>query len=182
MTPLLVKLRVMKVLLIIIVLLLTNLTAVNPLASTTRPAQDNQVTCEEARVEVARFNNVFSTLGSGKGGDPWRSIRYSSAAGESFWEGFNFYKSESRFKKSVRQISENVEGLIGWTPLFDERGQQIGQRVVKETRTDGRVTSVLIQRITDRAIQGIRAPSLKLALTVEKANITCRAETGSNAN
>jgi len=172
----------MKPFLIIVAVLLISLTIVIPIASTARAGPGNQaaVTCEEARAEVARFKDVFSTFGSGKGGDPWRSAKYSSAEGETFWEGFNFYKSESRFKKTVREINEDMEGVIARKPLFDDSGREIGQRIVKETRVDGKVTSVLIRRITPRSIHGIRAPSLELALTVEKANVTCRTDSESN--
>ncbi|MGH9873136.1 MAG: hypothetical protein ACRD9S_11830, partial [Pyrinomonadaceae bacterium] len=124
--------------------------------------------------EVARFEDALSTRGSGKGGDVWRSSKFTSAEGETFWEGFNFYTSESRFKKAVRQINENMEGVIGRKPIFDDNGREIGLRIVKETRLDGKATSVLIQLITPRSIHGIQAPSLGLALTVEKARITCR--------
>ncbi len=173
----------MKVFLISLVLVFARLTISSPLGSKNL-AQESQAphTCEEAVSEIERFKEVSSEWGAGKGGDPWRSTKHTSAEGESFWEGFNFYKSESRFKKAVRQISENVEGLAGWTPLFDEKGHQIGQRVVKETRTDGKVTNVLIHRITDRTIQGISAPSWKIALAAEKATITCAAPAVKNAN
>ena len=166
----------MKEFLIIIVLLLTGLTTIYSLASAVQRRQDNQVpaTCDEARAEVAKFGDALSTWGSGKGGDVWRSSKFTSAEGETFWEGFNFYKSESRFKKTVRQINEDMEGVIGRKPIFDDTGREVGQRIVKETRVDGKVTSVLIQLITPRSIHGIRAPSLGLALTAEKARITCR--------
>jgi hypothetical protein len=173
----------MKAVLISLGLLLTSLLNSNPVVSKS-PAQESQApsTCEEAAAEVARFTEVSIERGSGKGGDTWISTKHTSAEGESFWEGYNFYKSDSRFKKAVRQISENVEGLAGWKPLFDGQGHQIGQRVVKETRTDGKITSVLIQRVTDRAIRGISAPSWRLALAAEMATITCPAQAGSNAN
>ena len=174
----------MKALLIILALPFICLTTITPIASTTRARPGNQaaLTCEEARAEVARFKDVLSTFGSGKGGDPWRSAKYSSAEGETFWEGFNFYKSESRFKKAVRQINEDMEGVIARKPLFEDNGHEIGQRIVKETRVDGKVSSVLIRRITPRSIHGIRAPSLELALTVEKANVTCRSDSESKTN
>jgi hypothetical protein len=174
----------MKVFLILIVLLPTSLTTGYPLASTSRAKKVNQVarTCEEATTEIARFKHEFSEWGSGKGGDSWRSSKYSSAEGESFSEGFNFYKSKSRFKKNVRQINEEVGGATVRTLLLDDTGRQVGQRVVKETRVAGKVSSVLIRRITDRTIQGISAPSLKLALTVEKAHITCRVKAERNPN
>jgi hypothetical protein len=155
----------------------------NPVVSKS-PAQESQApgTCEEALAEVVRFTEVSSESGAGKGGDTWRSVKHTSAEGESFWEGFNFYKSDSRFKKAVSQISEGVEGLAGWKPIFDGQGHQIGQRVVKETRTDGKITNVLIHRISDRAIRGISAPSWKVALAAEMVTITCPAEAGRNAN
>ncbi|HEV7682773.1 MAG TPA: hypothetical protein VGO68_11665 [Pyrinomonadaceae bacterium] len=173
----------MKAFLISLALLSSSLLNSHPVVSKS-PAQESQApsTCEEAVAEVARFKEVSSESGNGKGGDTWRSIKHTSAAGESFWEGFNFYKSDARFKKAVTQISESVEGLAGWKPLFDEQGHQIGQRVVKETRTDGKITNVLIHRITDRAIRGISAPSWKVALAAEKATITCPTEAGENAN
>lgn len=173
----------MKAFLISLGLLLTSLLNSNPVVSKST-VQESQApgTCEEAAAEVARFTEESSTWGPGKGGDTWRSTKHTSAEGESFWEGFNFYKSDSRFKKAVLQISESVEGLAGWKPLFDGNGHQIGQRVVKETRTDGKITNVLIHRITDRAIRGISAPSWKLALAAEKATITCPAEAERNAN
>lgn len=173
----------MKAFLISLGLLLASLLNSNPIVSKS-PAQESQApsTCEEAAAEVARFTVVSSESGAGKGGDTWRSTKHTSAEGESFWEGFNFYKSDSRFKQAVRQISESVDGLAGWKPVFDGQGHQIGQRVVKETRTDGKITNVLIHRITDRAIRGISAPSWKLALAAEKATITCPAEAGRNAN
>ena len=166
----------MKVFLIIIVLLLAGLTPVYPLAAVVQRRQDYQVptTCDEARAEVAKFGDGFSEWGSGKGGDAWRSSKFTSAEGETFWEGFNFYKSESRFKRAVQQINEDMEGVIGRKPLFDDNGREVGQRIVKETRVDGKVASVLIQLITPRSIHGIRAPSLGLAFTVEKARIDCR--------
>lgn len=174
----------MKAFVIATVLLVADFTAGTPLAFVSRPGQDSQAlgTCEEATTEVARFKDAFSEWGSGQGGDAWRSTKNTSAAGESYWEGHNFYKSRARFKKAIRQITENVEGIIARTPLFDEQGHQIGQRVVRETRFDGKVTSVHIQLITDRMIRGINAPSLMLALTVEKATITCRAEIERHAN
>ena len=173
----------MKAVLISLGLLLTSLLNSNPVISKS-PAQETQVpsTCEEAAAEVARFTQVSSEWGPGKGGDTWRSTKHTSAEGESFWEGFNFYKSDARFKKAVRQISESVEGLAGWKPLFDDQGHQIGQRVVKETRTDGKITNVLIHRISDRAIRGISASSWRLALAAEKATIICPAEAGRDAN
>jgi len=174
----------MKVLLISIVLLVSALTTVYSLAAVVQRRQDNQVpaTCDEARAEVARFGDALSEWGSGKGGDAWRSSKFTSAEGETFWEGFNFYKSESRFKKAVRQINEDMEGVIGRKPIFDDNGREVGQRIVKETRVDGKTSSVLIQLITPRSIHGIRAPSLGLALTVEKARITCQVEAGRNTN
>ena len=173
----------MKAFLISLGLLLTSLLNSNPVVSKSS-AQESQAptTCEEAAAEVARFTEVSSEWGPGKGGDTWRSTKHTSAEGESFWEGFNFYKSDSHFKKAVSQISESVEGLAGWKPLFDGNGHQIGQRVAKETRTDGKITNVLIHRITDRAIRGISAPSWKLALAAEKATITCAAEAEKSAN
>ncbi|HEV7745800.1 MAG TPA: hypothetical protein VGO56_12450 [Pyrinomonadaceae bacterium] len=148
--------------------------------STTQESQAPS-TCEEAAAEVVRFKELSSQWGPGKGGDTWLSTKHTSAEGESYWEGFNFYKSDSRFKNAVRQISESVEGLAGWKPLFDAQGHQIGQRVVKETRTDGKITNVLIQRITDRAIRGISAASWKVALAAEMATITCPAAAEKNA-
>jgi hypothetical protein len=166
----------MKVFPIILVVLATSLATLNPIASASRAKQDHQAapTCEEARAEVARFKDVFTTWGSGKGGDSWRSTRYTTAAGESLGEGFYFYKSKSRFKKTILQFNKEADGVIVRTLLLDDKGREIGQRIVKETRVDGKVTSVLIRRITGRMIWGISAPSLKLALSVEKANITCR--------
>jgi hypothetical protein len=166
----------MKVFLFIIVLLLTSLTPGYPLASPARSKPNNQAaqTCPEALAEVARFKDVFTTWGPAKGGDAWSSSRYTSPAGETFWEGTNSYKSESRFKKIVRQINEDQEGVIARKPIFDDNGREIGQRIVKETRVDGKTTNVLIRRITPRSILGISAPSLELALTVEKARIDCR--------
>jgi hypothetical protein len=174
----------MKVVLTSFLLLSTSLTFANRFASKGFVRQENQApsTCEEAVSDLARFTEVSSESGTNRGGDPWRSIKHTSTAGESFWEGFNSYKSESRFKKAVLQISENVEGLAGWTPLFDDKGHQIGQRVIKETKADGKVTNVLIRRITNRTIQGISAPSWKLALTAEKATITCAADDHKQAN
>ena len=173
----------MKAFLISLAVLLASLLNSNPVVSKS-PLQESQApgTCEEAVAEVARFTEVSSESGTGKGGDTWRSTKHTSANGESFWEGFNFYKSDARFKRAVTQISESVEGLAGWKPLFDGQGHQIGQRVVKETRTDGKITNVLIHRIRDRAIRGISAPSWKLALAAEMATITCPAEAGRNAN
>ena len=166
----------MKVFLIIILLLLPSLTPVYPLTSAIRATSDNQATqtCEEARTEVARFKDALTTSGSGKGGDVWHSSKFTSSEGETFWEGFNFYKSESRFKKAVRQINEDMEGVIGRKPIFDDTGREVGQRIVKETRVNGKTIRVLIQRITPRSIHGISAPSLELALTAEKARIDCR--------
>ena len=166
----------MKAFLIIIVILLAGLTNASPPASAVRTKPNNQAaqTCEEARAEVGRFSDASSTWGDGKGGDVWRSSKFTSSEGETFWEGFNFYKSESRFKKAVRQINEDMEGVIGRTPVFDDNGREVGQRIVKETRVEGKTTRVLIQRITPRSIYGISAPSLELTLTVEKARITCR--------
>ena len=173
----------MKAILISFALLLTSLLNSNPVVSK-NPRQESQApsTCEEATAEVARFKEVSSTWGSGKGGDTWFSTKHTAIEGDAFWEGFNFYKSDARFKKAVRQISEGVEGLAGWKPIYDGQGHQIGQRVVKETRTDGKITSVLIQRVTDRAIRGISAPSWRLALAAEMAMITCSAEPARNAN
>jgi len=166
----------MKVFLIIIVLLLSSLTPVYPLTSPAWSKLNNQAvqTCQEALAEVAMFKDVFTTWGPAKGGDFWSSSKYTAPTGETFWEGTNTYKSESRFKKIVRQINEDQEGVIARKPIFDDNGHEIGQRIVKETRVDGKTTNVLIRRITTRSILGISAPSLELALTVEQARISCR--------
>ncbi len=168
----------MKIFLLSIVILLTGLSASNSFTSRSKEMRDGQEpgTCEEVVIELARFKDVWTEWGTTQEGDPWSSTRHSSAGGEWFADGVTVYKSKSRFNRSVRQINEDVKRLIGRTALLDEKGHQIGQRMVKETRVDGKLTSVLILRITDRMIQGISAPSLKLALTVEKANFICRAQ------
>jgi len=159
-------------------MLFAELSAGHPLGATSRVMQDGHGpgTCEDAVAELARFKNVSSEWGTTTEGDPYRSARHSSADGEWFGEGYTVYKSKSRFNKSVRRIVEDVEGVIERTALMDERGRRSGQRVVKERREGGQVIRVDIWVMTDRMIRGIDAPSLKLALAVEKARITCPAE------
>ncbi|MEP6911579.1 MAG: hypothetical protein ABI923_02425 [bacterium] len=124
---------------------------------------------------MARFKDLWTEWGTTQEGDPWSSTRHSSSGGEWFSDGVTVYKSKSRFNRRVRQINADVQGLVGRTPLLDEKGHQSGQRVVKETRVGGKVTGFLIWLITDRKIVVISAPSLKFAFTVEKAD-ACRAE------
>lgn len=170
--------KVKKIFLQSIVVLFANLSVSNSFTCRGQEMQGGLVpgTCDEVMVELAKFKDVWTEWGTTKEGDPWRSTRRISAGGEWFADGVTFYKSKSRFNKSVRQITEDKQSLAGPTPILDEKGRRIGQRVVKETWEDGKATGVTIWLITKRMIQGINAPSLKLALTVEKAYITCRAE------
>ena len=168
----------MKALILTIAILFADLSAGHFPGATGQVTQkgDGPGTCEEAVAELARFKNVSSEWGTTMEGAPFRSARHSSADGEWFAGGFTIYKSKSQFNKSVRRIVDDLEGVIERTPLFDARGRRSGQRVVKETRDGGHVIRVDIWVMTDRMIRGINAPSLKLALAVEKATITCPAE------
>lgn len=135
------------------------------------------LTCEQAMNELARFDKPFTTWGATTEGDPQTSMQVSSDAGETFWFGTTVYKSKSRFQKTARRLTSDKE-LFQSAPLVDANGREIGRRVVKESRTEGKITKVQIFRLTDRMIQGISAPSMKLALTVESAYITCRGQNG----
>ena len=75
----------MKAFLISLGFLLTSVLNSNPVVLKS-PAQESQApgTCEEAVAEIARFKEVSSEWGPGKGGDTWRSTKHTSAEGESF--------------------------------------------------------------------------------------------------
>jgi len=164
--------RVKRTFLLSIIVLVASVSASNSFASGSQEMRGGSVpgTCEEVVIELARFKDVWTEWGTTQEGDPWSSTRHSSAGGEWFADGVTIYKSKSRFNRRVRQINEDVKGLAGRKPLFDEKGHQIGQRVAKEIPADGKVTGFLIWLITDRKIVGISATSRKLALTVEKAD------------
>lgn len=132
-------------------------------------------TCEEAAAVLARFDRVGTEWGTSNEGDPYTSVRHVAADGELVGYGINIYKSKSRFKRTVRLIDEDSEGVIERQQLSDEKGRRVGQRVVKEKK-DGGVTRFVVWVVTDRMIEGVDAPSLALALTAEKALITCPAE------
>ena len=133
-------------------------------------------TCEEAVTRLAGFVNASSESGTTPKGDPYTSARRTSADGEWFGEGVTIYRSQSRFDQSVRLLNEDVASVINRSPVLDEKGHQIAQRMVKEVRANGKVTRVQIWVIADRTIKGIDAPSMALALAVEKAHSTCRKE------
>ena len=168
----------MKAFVIVIAILLTVPGAGNLFGATGRAVQGGREpdTCEGAAAELARFDRAFTEWGTTNEGDPYTSTRHTAADGEWFRYGVNIYKSKSRFKKSVRLIDKESEGVIERQQLSDEKGRRVGQRVVKEKRDGGGATRVLVWVVTDRAIQGIDAPSLALALTAEKVHITCPAE------
>jgi hypothetical protein len=157
--------------------LLTSFHAGYSLTSTGQDMSGGQlkVTCEELAAELAKFKDVSTVWGTSKEGDPHSSTTHRSAEGGWFTEGVTIYRSKSRFNKHVRQINEDREGMVSREPLLDEKGRQIGWRVVKEMLADGKVTYVFILLITDRKVQAISASSLKLALSAEKANV-CRME------
>lgn len=127
--------------------------------------------------ELARFDKHFTEWGATTEGDPNSGVRMSSDEGEALWLGTTVFKSKSRFNKSARLLIDDKE-LFESAPLVDANGREIGRRVVKESRTEGKITKVQIFRLTDRMIQGISAPSMKLAMTVERAYITCRSQNG----
>lgn len=160
-----------------VILLVGNLSADHSIASTSWATWNGQATgaCEEVAAELARFKNPVILWGSSPEGDSHSSTTVSSVEGEYLTDAVTFYKSKSRFNKRVRQLSEEKEGVVERTALLDEKGKQIGLRVVKETSTLGKVTGVMILLATDRKIQAISAPSLKLALAIEQGN-RCQAE------
>lgn len=166
-----------------VTLLVGNLYAGHSLASTNWATWDGQGTgaCEEVAAELARFKNPVILWGSSPEGDSHSSTTVSSTEGEYLTDAITLYKSKSRFNKRVRQLNEETEGVTGRTPLLDEKGKQIGVRVVKETSALGNVTHVMILLATDRKIQAISAPSLKLALAMEKGN-RCQAEAARRLN
>ncbi|HWS90028.1 MAG TPA: hypothetical protein VN282_23870 [Pyrinomonadaceae bacterium] len=131
--------------------------------------------CEAAAAELARFDKVGKEWGASNEGDPYTTVRHHAADGEWFGYGVTIYKLKSRFKRSVRLIVEDSEGLIELRQLSDEKGRRVGQRVVKERR-EGEATRVAVWVIMDRMIQGVDAPSLALALAAERVLITCPAE------
>ena len=126
-------------------------------------------TCQEARNELARFSSVYTEYGSTLKHDPTTGSRYSNADGESFWIGRTIYLSKGRFKEAERQLSADP-GVTERTTIMDAKGNAIGQRLVQEDRARNLIH---IWRITNRMVDGIAAPTLKLALTIETANLTC---------
>jgi hypothetical protein len=171
------KFTIKLIFLLGVVFIIGNLHAGHSRASTSLATWDGQSTdsCEEVAAELARFKNTLITWGASLKGDSQSSITSSSAEGEYLTDSVTLYKSKSRFNKHVRQLNEDREGVIERTPLLDEKGKQIGLRMVKETSALGKVTEVRILLATDRKVQVIIAPSLKLALAVEKGN-RCQAE------
>ena len=167
----------MKAFVIAVAILSTAPVAGNLFGAPARAAQGGPEpgTCEAAAAELARFDKVGKEWGASNEGDPYTTVRHNAADGEWFAYGVTIYKSKSRFKRTVRLIVEDSERMIERQELSDEKGRRVGQRVVKERR-DGEATRVAVWVITDRMIQGIDAPSLALALTAEKALITCPAE------
>lgn len=159
---------------LILVALLANLSP--GVSSSAAQSPEPLLTCEQAMNDLARFDKHSTEWGATNEGDPYSSARMSSDEGEALWLGTTVFKSKSRFKKSARVLIDDQE-LVQSAPLLDAKGREIGQRVVKETRAKGKVTNVRIFRITDRMIQGVSAPTLKLALTVERTYITCRVRT-----
>ncbi len=177
------RLTIRLIFLLGVVSLIGNLYADRSLASNSWVTWDGQSTgsCEEVAAELARFKNPFITWGASVKGDPQSSTTSSSAEGEYLTDTVTIYRSKSRFNKHVRQLNEDREGVIERTPLLDEKGKKIGLRMVKETSALGKVTQVRILLVTNRKIQVITAPSLKLALAVEKGN-RCQAEAARRLN
>ena len=167
----------MKAFLIAVAILLTYPVAGDLSGSPSRAVQGGGEpgACEAAAAELARFDKVSHEWGSSNEGDPYTTLRHNAADGEWFGYGVTIYKSKSRFKRTVRLIGEDSEGVIERQQLSDEKGRRVGQRVVKQRR-DGEATRVAVWVITDRMIQGVDAPSLTLALAAEKVLITCPAE------
>ena len=170
-------LRVEKMFLLTIIILLTNPAAGNLIASTMQVGDRLARTCPDVTAELVRFKFFATFWETGPDGGPQSRTTSKTAEGEWFTDAVTFYKSKSGFKKSVRQINENSEGVISRTALLDEKGRQIGQRVVKEIRAGDTAVTAFILLVTDRKVQAISASSLKIALLAERAN-ACRVEAG----
>src|SRR5215213_1172155 len=124
----------MKAFVITIAILLTDPCAGSLPGPSGRAAQGGREegACEEAAAELARFDKVSHEWGSSNEGDPYTTLRHIAADGEWFGYGVTIYKSKSRFKKTVRLIGEDSEGVIERQQLSDEKGRRVGQRVVKQ--------------------------------------------------
>lgn len=166
----------MNFLIVVVLLLCTGLISKNSAVYTNGPLQDNPElgTCEQITSELGDYKDTFTTWGQTVEGDPQFNSQSRSADGEPFSIGTTIYKSKSSFKKSLKNI--HALELSSSTPLLDDKGRQVGERVVRELKLNGKLTNVFIWRITDRMIKGISGSSLELALKVEKANFFCREE------
>jgi len=171
--------KIMKVFILIIIMLFTNPAPGNSIASKSRVLGDGRLadTCQEVTAALVSFKFFATFWEVGPDGGPQSRTTSKTAEGEWFTDAVTFYKSKSGFKKGVRQINDDSEGVISRTALLDEKGRQIGQRVVKEIRAGDKAGSAFILLVTDRKVQAISGSSLKIALLAEKAN-ACRAEAG----